>query len=73
MGLHVLEIHHHAIRIDPEPQQLNAVQSFSKDVLGLDTDPGRPTIPGVPGFWINVGQCRIATEPSLERGWPIEE
>ncbi|MBV9829685.1 MAG: hypothetical protein JO001_29030 [Alphaproteobacteria bacterium] len=41
MGLHVLEIHHHAIRIDPEPQQLNAVQSFSKDVLGLDTDPGR--------------------------------
>ena len=43
MGIRVLEIHHHAVRIDSEPPKLEA-------------DPGRPKIPGVPGFWINVGE-----------------
>jgi len=28
----------------------------SMDVLGLEADPGRPKIPGVPGFWINAGE-----------------
>jgi hypothetical protein len=28
----------------------------NKDVLGLEADSGRPKIPGVPGYWINVGQ-----------------
>ena len=52
----ILEIHHHAVRIDAEPPKLEAVQKFHHDVLGLDADPGRPRIPGVPGFWINIGQ-----------------
>src|SRR5260221_14020807 len=56
MGIRVLEIHHHAVRIDAEPPKLEAVKQFYEHVLGLDTDPGRPTIPGVPGFWINVGE-----------------
>src|SRR5260370_8299950 len=56
MGIRVLEIHHHAVRIDAEPPKLEAVQKFYADVLGLEADPGRPTIPGVPGFWINVGE-----------------
>jgi catechol 2,3-dioxygenase-like lactoylglutathione lyase family enzyme len=56
MGIRVLEIHHHAVRIDSEPPKLEAVQKFYKDVLGLEADPGRPKIPGVPGFWINVGE-----------------
>ncbi len=56
MGIRVLEIHHHAVRIDAEQPKLEAVQKFYQDVLGLEADPGRPTIPGVPGFWINVGE-----------------
>jgi catechol 2,3-dioxygenase-like lactoylglutathione lyase family enzyme len=32
------------------------VQKFYQNVLGLDADPGRPTIRDVPGFWINVGE-----------------
>jgi catechol 2,3-dioxygenase-like lactoylglutathione lyase family enzyme len=55
MAIEVLGIHHHATRIDAGPEQLAAVQNFYKDVLGLGADPGRPTIAGVPGFWINVG------------------
>jgi catechol 2,3-dioxygenase-like lactoylglutathione lyase family enzyme len=55
MAIGVLEIHHHAIRVDAEQPKLDAVQNFYEGVLGLDADPGRPTIPGVPGFWINTG------------------
>jgi catechol 2,3-dioxygenase-like lactoylglutathione lyase family enzyme len=55
MAIEILGIHHHATRIDADAGKLAAVQSFYKDVLGLGADPGRPTIPGVPGFWINVG------------------
>ena len=56
MAIEILGIHHHATRIDADTEKLAAVQRFYKDVLGLGADPGRPTIPGVPGFWINVGQ-----------------
>ena len=56
MGIRVLEIHHHAVRIDSQPPKLEAAQKFYRDVLGLEADPGRPKIPGVPGFWINVGE-----------------
>lgn len=56
MSIRVLDIHHHAVRIDAEGQKLDAVRRFYGDVLGLDADPGRPTIAGVPGFWINVGE-----------------
>jgi catechol 2,3-dioxygenase-like lactoylglutathione lyase family enzyme len=56
MAIEILGIHHHATRIDADGEKLAAVQRFYKDVLGLGADPGRPTIPGVPGFWINVGE-----------------
>ena len=55
MAIGVLEIHHHAIRVDADQPKLDAVQNFYEGVLGLDIDPGRPTIRGVPGFWINTG------------------
>ncbi|MFM8555831.1 MAG: VOC family protein [Betaproteobacteria bacterium] len=54
MAIKVLEIHHHAIRIDGVPEQ--AVVDFYNNVLGMEADKGRPTIPGIPGFWINVGE-----------------
>ncbi len=56
MAIRVLEIHHHAIRVDSDRPTLDAVQNFYQGVLGLGVDPGRPTIPGVPGFWINIGE-----------------
>ena len=56
MAIRVLEIHHHAVRVDADPPKLDAVQSFYEGVLGLGVDPGRPKIAGVPGFWINVGE-----------------
>jgi hypothetical protein len=56
MSVRVLEIHHHAVRIDSEPPKVETVKNLYADVLGLKADPGRPTIPGRPGFWINVGE-----------------
>ena len=53
--IRVLEIYRHAIRVDADPPRLDATRNFYQGVLGLEVDPGRPTIPGVPGFWINTG------------------
>jgi catechol 2,3-dioxygenase-like lactoylglutathione lyase family enzyme len=56
MAIEVLEIHHTGVRIDTGAQLLQATEGFYKDVLGLSRDAGRPTIPGIPGAWINVGE-----------------
>ncbi|MGD9615751.1 MAG: VOC family protein [Alphaproteobacteria bacterium] len=56
MAINVVEIHHHAIRIDSDQPKLDATRNFYEGVLGMTADPGRPTIPGVPGFWINIGE-----------------
>ena len=56
MAIRVLEIHHHSVRVDGGPDKLDEVEQFYGGVLGLDADPKRPKIPGVPGFWINVGE-----------------
>lgn len=55
MAIEVLEIHHTGVRIDAAGQMLDAMEGFYADVLGLHRDQGRPTIPGIPGAWINVG------------------
>ncbi len=56
MAIDVVEIHHPAIRIKGDGANMTANVDFYEGILGLSTDPGRPTIPGVPGFWINVGE-----------------
>ena len=53
MPINVVEMHHPGIRMSASEADNTA---FYQDMLGLSADPGRPTIPGVPGFWINVGQ-----------------
>jgi catechol 2,3-dioxygenase-like lactoylglutathione lyase family enzyme len=53
MAIKILEIHHHAIRMDGASDR--DVLDFYSKVLGIGADEGRPTIPGVPGYWINVG------------------
>ena len=32
-----------------------ATKRFYSEVLGLPVDTGRPNIPGIPGFWMDVG------------------
>ena len=56
MAIKVLELHHHGIRMGKEDEDVEKARTFYGDVLGLETDSGRPTIPGIPGFWMYVGE-----------------
>jgi len=55
MAIKVLELHHHGIRIGPSPEAVSKARKFYGDVLGLDHDPGRPNIPTIDGYWMDVG------------------
>src|SRR5262245_38925175 len=59
MAVKVLELHHHGIRVGPSTEDLSKALAFYRDVLGLTTDPGRPEIPGIPGYWMDLGQTQI--------------
>lgn len=60
MAVKVLELHHHGIRVGPSGEDLNKALSFYHDVLGMAPDPGRPEIPGVPGYWMELdGRAQI--------------
>ena len=55
MPIKVLELHHHAIRVPPSQEAADRARDFYVQVLGLLPDDGRPSIAGVPGYWINTG------------------
>jgi extradiol dioxygenase family protein len=55
MAVKVLELHHHGIRVGPSPEEVAKARKFYGEVLGLDHDPGRPTIPTIDGYWMDVG------------------
>jgi len=55
MAVKVLELHHHGIRVGPSEPEVQKALSFYQDVLGLNPDPGRPTIPSIDGYWMDVG------------------
>ena len=55
MAVKVLELHHHGIRIGPSETEVKQAFTFYHDVLGLDADPGRPRIPTIDGYWMDVG------------------
>jgi catechol 2,3-dioxygenase-like lactoylglutathione lyase family enzyme len=55
MAVKVLELHHHGIRIGPSETEVKKAFAFYHDVLGLDADGGRPTIPTIDGYWMDVG------------------
>jgi catechol 2,3-dioxygenase-like lactoylglutathione lyase family enzyme len=65
MAIKVLELHHHGIRIGKEPEEVDKARQFYTEVLGLQTDSGRPNIPGIPGFWMYVGQGDNTTQIHL--------
>lgn len=54
MAINVKELHHHAVRIPKAKAE--EVQQFYGEVLGLGSDARRPTIPGIPGAWMYVGE-----------------
>ena len=56
MPIKVVEIHHPALRINGDETGLAANLDFYQGLLGLAPDAGRPTLRGIPGFWINVGE-----------------
>ena len=56
MAIEIIEIHHPGYRIDNEARKLDETVNFYTNVLGLEKDTSRPTIPGIPGAWINVGE-----------------
>jgi catechol 2,3-dioxygenase-like lactoylglutathione lyase family enzyme len=55
MAIKVIELHHHGIRIGPKPDEVKKALGFYQDVLGLSPDPGRPHIPTIDGYWMDVG------------------
>src|SRR3989442_8855074 len=50
-----LELHHNGIRVGATQEDADKTMKFYADVLGLSHDPGRPTIPTIPGYWMDVG------------------
>ncbi|OLC38635.1 MAG: hypothetical protein AUH81_03745 [Candidatus Rokubacteria bacterium 13_1_40CM_4_69_5] len=58
MAVHVLELHHHGIRVGTTPAELDQARDFYTRVLGLTPDPGR-NIPGQPGYWMDLGTAQI--------------
>jgi len=55
MAVKVLELHHHGIRVGPSAEEVAKARKFYGDVLGLQHDAGRPTIPTIDGYWMDVG------------------
>ena len=55
MAIKVLELHHHGIRVGPSPDEVKKAREFYSGVLGLEPDPGRPHIPTIDGYWMDVG------------------
>src|SRR3989475_5982169 len=55
MAVKVLELHHHGIRVGATQEDADKAMRFYNEVLGLAHDPGRPYIPTIPGYWMDVG------------------
>ena len=58
MAIEILELHHHAVRCGQTQEDADRSVAFYRDVLGLGTDDGRPDIPTVPGYWVDVGTLK---------------
>ena len=65
MAIEVVELHHHGIRIGNTQKDAEKAREFYSGVLGLGTDPARPNIASIPGFWMYVGQGKNTTQIHL--------
>src|SRR5262245_9792363 len=52
MAVKVLELHHHGVCM--HPSMAERMKGFYENVLGLKADAGRPDIPGIPGYWMDL-------------------
>lgn len=55
MAIKVLALHHHGIRVGSTEADADRALAFYRTVLGLAPDAGRPHIPDIPGYWVDVG------------------
>ena len=55
MAIKVIELHHHGIRVGPDAEAVKKAHDFYHGVLGLEADGGRPVIPTIDGYWMDVG------------------
>ena len=70
MAVKVLELHHHGVRVGATPSDADRALAFYRDVLGLTPDAGRPYIPDIPGYWMEVGgnaQIHLISAEGLSR------
>jgi catechol 2,3-dioxygenase-like lactoylglutathione lyase family enzyme len=63
----VTRLMHHAIRIGKSDEDLRRAERFYGEILGLEQDPNRPHVPGIPGFWYDVGPNQIHLMGSDDR------
>ncbi len=54
MAIKVVGLMHAGVRITPEEGDVATALDVYRDLLGLEVDPARPDIAGIPGFWVNV-------------------
>jgi catechol 2,3-dioxygenase-like lactoylglutathione lyase family enzyme len=57
--MEIVGILHPALRVDPGEAAIAAARHFYAGVLGLTADPRRPTVPGFPGFFFQVGPQQL--------------
>ena len=54
MGIEIVNLIHASVRIGASEKDVAKAREFYANLLGLETDTGRPHIPTIPGFWSNV-------------------
>jgi catechol 2,3-dioxygenase-like lactoylglutathione lyase family enzyme len=59
MGLEVQGLMHVGYRIGAQADQVPAIVAFYKSIFDLDIDPNRPTIPTIPGAWIQLPDSSV--------------
>ena len=56
MTIKVRKLLHAGVRIGPTEEDVAKAHDFYAGLLGLQHDDGRPHIPTIPGFWVNLEQ-----------------
>ena len=59
MGLEVKGLMHVGYRIGAQADQVPVIVNFYKSVFDLDVDPNRPTIPTIPGAWVQLPHSTV--------------
>jgi len=55
LAIKVIGMIHAGIRVAPDEASVARAEEIYGDLLGFQVDGRRPEIPGVPGFWLNIG------------------